>query len=46
MSEERIVEALRTLSEQDASKEASPEVETRLRFQFQSRRRRRIAESP
>ena len=41
MSEERIVEALRTLSEQDASKEASPEVETRLRFQFQSRRRRR-----
>jgi hypothetical protein len=41
MSEERIVEALRTLSEQDASREASPEVETRLRFQFQSRRRRR-----
>jgi hypothetical protein len=41
MSEERIVEALRTLSEHDASREASPEVETRLRFQFQSRRRRR-----
>ena len=41
MSEERIVEALRTLSEQDASREASPEVEARLRFQFQSRRRRR-----
>ena len=41
MSEERIVEALRALSEHDASREASPEVEGRLRVQFQSRRRRR-----
>ena len=40
MSEERVVEALRALSEQDASREASPEVEARLRVQFQSRRRR------
>jgi hypothetical protein len=41
MSEDRVVEALRALSEQDASREASPEVEARLRVQFQSRRRRR-----
>ncbi len=41
MSEERVVEALRALSEQDASREASPEVEARLRVQFQSRGRRR-----
>lgn len=41
MSEERIVEALRALSEHDASREAPAEVETRLRVQFQSRRRRR-----
>jgi hypothetical protein len=40
MSEERIIEALRALSEHDASREASPEVEGRLRAQFQSRRRR------
>jgi hypothetical protein len=38
MSEDRIVEALRALSEHDASREASPEVEARLRVQFQSRR--------
>jgi hypothetical protein len=41
MSEERVVEALRRLSEHDASKEAGAEVEARLRSQFQSRRRRR-----
>jgi hypothetical protein len=41
MSEERVVEALRALSEHDASREASPEVEARLRVQFQSRQRRR-----
>ena len=41
MSEDRVVEALRALSEQDASREASPEVEARLRVQFQSRGRRR-----
>jgi hypothetical protein len=41
MSEERVAEALRALSEQDASREASPEVEAQLRVQFQSRRRRR-----
>ena len=41
MSEQRVVEALRALSEHDASTEASPEVEARLRVQFQSRRRRR-----
>jgi len=41
MSEERVIEALQALSEQDASREASPDVETRLRVQFQSRRRRR-----
>ena len=40
MSEDRIVEALRALSEHDASREASPEVEARLRVRFQSRRRR------
>ena len=40
MSEERVVEALRALSEQDASREASPEVEARLRVRFQTRRRR------
>jgi hypothetical protein len=40
MSEDRVVEALRALSEHDASREASPEVETRLRAQFQSRKRR------
>jgi hypothetical protein len=41
MSEDRVVEALRALSEHDASREASPEVEARLRVQFQSHRRRR-----
>jgi hypothetical protein len=41
MSEDRVVEALRALSEQDASREASSEVEARLRVQFQSRGRRR-----
>jgi hypothetical protein len=41
MSEERVVEALRALSEHDASREASSDVEARLRVQFQSRRRRR-----
>ena len=41
MSEERMVEALRALSEHDASREASPEIEARLRAQFQSRRPRR-----
>ncbi len=41
MSEDRIVEALRALSEHDASREATPEVEARLRVQLQSRRRRR-----
>jgi hypothetical protein len=41
MSEERVVEALRALSEHDASREASPEIEARLRVQFQSRKRRR-----
>lgn len=40
MSEDRVVEALRALSEHDASREASAEVETRLRAQFQSRKRR------
>jgi hypothetical protein len=40
MSEDRVVEALRALSEHDASREASPEVEARLRAQFQSRKRR------
>ena len=40
MSEERVVEALRALSEHDASREAPPEVEARLRVQFRSRRRR------
>jgi hypothetical protein len=40
MSEERMVEALRALSEHDASREASCEVEARLRVKFQSRRRR------
>jgi hypothetical protein len=40
MSEDRVVQALRALSEHDASREASPEVEARLRVQFQSRRRR------
>ncbi len=40
MSEERMVEALRALSEHDASREASPEIEARLRAQFQSRRPR------
>jgi len=42
MSEERVVEALRALSEHDTSREASPEVETRLRVQFQSRKRRGV----
>lgn len=37
MSEDRVVQALRALSEHDASREASPEVEARLRIQFQSR---------
>jgi len=41
MSEDRVVEGLRALSEQDASREASPEVEARLRVQFHSRGRRR-----
>lgn len=41
MSEDPIVEALRALSEHDASREASPEVENRLHVQFRSRRRRR-----
>ena len=41
MSEDRIVEALRALSERDRSKEASPEVEARLRVQFQSRGQKR-----
>ena len=41
MSEDRVVEGLRALSEQDASRKASPEVEARLRVQFHSRGRRR-----
>jgi len=40
MSEDRVVEALRALSEYDASREASSEVEARLHVQFQSARRR------
>src|SRR5690242_16509742 len=40
MSEDRVIQALRALSEHDASWEASPEVEARLRVQFQSRKRR------
>lgn len=40
MSEDRVVEALRALSEHDASREASAEAEAQLRVQFQSRRRR------
>jgi hypothetical protein len=40
MSEDRVVKALQALSEHDALREASPEVEARLRAQFQSRRRR------
>ena len=41
MSEERVIEAVRALSEQDASREASAEVEARLRVQFRLFRRRR-----
>ena len=40
MSEDRVIQALRALSEYDASREASPEVEARLRMRFQTRRRR------
>ncbi len=40
MSEEHVIEALRALSEHDASREASPEVEARLHVRFQTRRRR------
>ena len=40
MSEERVAEALRALSQHDASREASPQVEAQLRVRFQSRMRR------
>jgi hypothetical protein len=40
MSEDRVVEALRALSEYDASRETAPEIEARLRVQFQSCRRK------
>jgi len=40
MSEDRVIQALRALSEHDASWEASPEVEARLRVQFQTRKLR------